>query len=201
MLCLLHRIAHMYPLTTTYVHFYTPPFPFSFFLLYYRAIVSQKLGALASLGAGFTAYSRGTDSPFPFVAMNDFHQRAATARTLSSALAVESCFLVKPNERQQWEDFSTNHSGWYEAGFTYQEQLGYQVQERKTQAELANESSPEISYASGVANKIFTRTETFAGARVPIEYSEEHTLSCPIWQSSPVRASNFINYDRYTSFQ
>ena len=168
--------------------------------IYHSAIVSQKLGALASLGAGFTAYSRATENNFPFVVMNDFQQRASTARALSSALAVESCLLVKPDEVQQWNAFSTNNSGWYEEGFTYQDQLGYPPQERRTIEELLS-ISENITYETGIANKMFRQRQDQNRTRIPVPPLHNEGLSCPVWQSSPVRGTNFINYDRYAGFQ
>lgn len=130
--------------------------------------------------------------------MNDFQQRASTARALSSALAVDSCFLVKPDEVQQWNAFSTDNSGWYEDGFAYQDQLGYPPQERRTIEDLLS-SSKNITYETGIANKMFRTDENLT--RLPVPPLLHEGLSCPVWQSSPVRGTNFINLDRYSSFQ
>ena len=55
----------------------------------FEEIVDQKIGALASLSVTFTSFARNENATWPFVVMNDFQQRAATARSLSDSLFLE----------------------------------------------------------------------------------------------------------------
>lgn len=152
--------------------------------------MSQKLGALASLGGAFTAYSRATGNEFPFVAMNDFHARAATARILSGALIVESAFRVTLDQKEQWNNFSTRNAGWFREGFSYQEQIGYQVQNLPNYSEFDSET---INHDALIASEIFTvASPTYARTRMT-----GGGPFYPMWQTSPVRATNFYNFDRY----
>ena len=55
----------------------------------FEEIVQQKIGALNSLSVAFTSYARSQNDTWPFVTMNDFQQRAASARSLSDSLFLE----------------------------------------------------------------------------------------------------------------
>ena len=195
----------------------------------FRDIVLQKLGALASLGSSVTAYARGNNRTFPYVTMNDFQERAAATRILSSTLTVELFPQVRGNEREQWEKYSTENAAWYQEGLDYQDGLGFDSQngrfkedtdnstrllekesrtrvfdgiafdgiqgptsksEDKTRLLQANPDE-EIDYSSGIADRIFGLDENFQ--RVPVS---DPGPWYPNWQSSPVRASNFVNFDR-----
>ena len=116
----------------------------------FEAIVDQKIGALASLSVTFTSFARNENATWPFVVMNDFQQRAATARSLSDSLFLEllvsftvntnsieltsiysresiRCFqpVVTDETRQEWEKFSVENKKWLDDGRAYQTRLGY----------------------------------------------------------------------------
>lgn len=55
----------------------------------FKEIVQQKIGAITSVSVAFTSYARAQNNTWPFVTMNDFQQRAATARSLSDSLFLE----------------------------------------------------------------------------------------------------------------
>lgn len=55
----------------------------------FEEIADQKIGALASLSSTLTSFARNENDTWPFVVMNDFQQRAATARGLSDSLFLE----------------------------------------------------------------------------------------------------------------
>ena len=55
----------------------------------FQQIVKQRVGALNTLSVAFTSYARAVGDEWPFVTLNDFHQRVASARTLSGSFFVE----------------------------------------------------------------------------------------------------------------
>ena len=193
----------------------------------FQDIVLQKLGALAALGSSVTAYARGNNRTFPFVTLNDFQERAATTRMLSSTLTIEISPVVVESHREQWEKYSTENAAWFQEGFDYQDGLGFDSQNgrfrdgKDNSTRLLEETSEsmtyngmtfdgiqgsvavgktrslqvgpdeEIDHSSGIAGQIFVLNESFQ--RVP---ALNPGPWYPTWQSSPVRISNFVNFDR-----
>ena len=90
----------------------------------FKEIVGQKMGAVASLGVSYTAYARSKEEIWPFVTMNDFQQRAASARSLSDALFLEILPIVTEEKRSEWEAYSLANKGWLDEGRAYQRKIG-----------------------------------------------------------------------------
>lgn len=88
----------------------------------FEEIVTEKLSAVSSLAVSATAYARSHSVTWPFVTMNDFHDRAKSALTLSDALVVEFVPLVYDEDRADWEAYTVQNMGWfydYESEFSF----------------------------------------------------------------------------------
>ena len=112
-------------------------------LISFQDILEQKIAAIASLGATFTAFatredgsnnvggapanntsaSSSSSSSWPFVTLNNFQQRAASAKSLSSAYFLELLPIVSEENREQWEQYSVANKGWLNEGREYQERF------------------------------------------------------------------------------
>lgn len=77
-------------------------------------VVESRLGAVASIGVAMTA--NGIDQGqlgWPFVTLSSFQQRARNALYESKAVFIGTAhFIADDDERNVWEDFARNHSGW-----------------------------------------------------------------------------------------
>jgi hypothetical protein len=89
----------------------------------FEDIVTQKMGAISSVGVAAIAHGVDLDREWPFVTLSSFQERSATARSLSGALFVSINPLVKETERAEWEKFVVEEAGWISAGYEYQEDL------------------------------------------------------------------------------
>jgi hypothetical protein len=78
----------------------------------FQQIVVEKIGSISSLDVAFTSYARSKNDTWPYVTMNDFQQRAATARKLSDALFLEILPIVSDNDRLKYEKYSLENMGW-----------------------------------------------------------------------------------------
>jgi hypothetical protein len=78
----------------------------------FQQIVAEKIGSISSLDVAFTSYARSKNDTWPYVTMNDFQQRAATARKLSDALFLEILPIVSDNDRLKYEKYSLENMGW-----------------------------------------------------------------------------------------
>jgi hypothetical protein len=106
----------------------------------FEDIVTQKMGAISSVGVAAIAHGVDLDREWPFVTLSFFQARAATARSLSGALFVSINPLVKETERAEWEKFVVEEAGWISAGYEYQEDLELDGFE-KVQRALAEDGS------------------------------------------------------------
>jgi hypothetical protein len=78
----------------------------------FQQIVVEKIGSISSLDVAFTSSARSKNDTWPYVTMNDFQQRAATARKLSDALFLEILPIVSDNDRLKYEKYSLENTGW-----------------------------------------------------------------------------------------
>jgi hypothetical protein len=89
----------------------------------FEDIVTQKMGAISSVGVAAIAHGVDHKREWPFLTLSSFQERSATARSLSGALFVSINPLVKETERTEWEKFVVEEAGWISAGYEYQEDL------------------------------------------------------------------------------
>jgi hypothetical protein len=155
----------------------------------FEEIVGQKLGAIASLAVSFTSYARSTNATWPFVTMNDFQQRAASARSLSDSLFLELLPMVSSETRSSYEEYSLEEMGWLAEGRQYQEELG--LGNRRLQS--ATEETSDLDFSTGIGNKIYALDETWSPVADP-----GVGPFFPIWQSSPVLDRDLVNYNLIT---
>jgi uncharacterized membrane protein len=89
----------------------------------FEDIVTQKLGALSSLGVAVIAHGVDLDQTWPFVTLSAFQPRSATARSLSGAVYLSINPIVSYAQRAEWEEYVVEEAGWITEGFEYQEDL------------------------------------------------------------------------------
>ncbi|CAB9530159.1 Receptor-type guanylate cyclase gcy [Seminavis robusta] len=178
----------------------------------FQDIVVQKFSALASLSVSFTAYVRSQQQSgdmevaWPFVTINDFHQRSATARSLSDALMIQLLPVIDQDKRIAWEEYSNNNTYWMQEGLVYQQALGLgldkdgskrlleedkeEEEEEAPKLELTNDETDEITFATGVANVIYDYS--LEGVMSP---SPPRPQYFPLSQFSPIIRSSPGNFD------
>lgn len=158
----------------------------------FEEIFKEKFGALSTLGVSFTSYASGHNLTWPFVTMNDFQQRAASARRVSDALYTQILPIISGENREAWERYSIKNKTWLDEAREYQQAIGLQetLGQQLRPLEPVTEDST-LDFSSGIGNKIYTfDLETFlpvASTSAPDFY--------PIWQQSPVTDRDLVNWN------
>jgi hypothetical protein len=92
----------------------------------FESIVTDKMGAISSVGVAATAHGIDHHRAWPFVTLSYFQERAATARSLSGALSISINPLVTEVDRSEWEKHVVEEEkdhGWITDGQKYQKDL------------------------------------------------------------------------------
>ena len=166
----------------------------------FNDIVEVKIGAIADLAITMTEYARDRNMTWPFVTMSDFHQRATSARALSSSLFVQLYPIITNETRSAWESFSVQQKGWLDEGRAYQQKynLGFSGR-RGLQEEAVSQVQPtSVSFVgansstgpSVIADHIYS----FSLDGVPIADPSPGPYF-PAWQSSPIMAADLVNFN------
>jgi hypothetical protein len=125
----------------------------------FEDIVTQKMGAISSVGVAAIAHGVDSNLQWPFLTLSSFQERSATARSLSGAVFVSLNPVVSDPQRADWEKFVVENSGWIPEGFEYQEDLevdGYEKQvERLGVGDTGATSLTDGSNTSDVRDEIF----------------------------------------------
>ena len=87
--------------------------------------------SITDLATEVTAYPKKSNSQWPFVTMPLFEVNAHHARKFSGVEALGICPLVKRDEREQWERYTAETSGWIEEsrGLVLDNEDGFDVSE------------------------------------------------------------------------
>ena len=79
----------------------------------FKDILTQNVGAIASLALATVAHGVDHSRDWPFVTLSNFQQRATKARSLSDTLLIAVSHFVTAENRKEWEDYVTeNDSLW-----------------------------------------------------------------------------------------
>ena len=117
----------------------------------FEAIIQEKIGAIGSLCLALTARGKITDgsaventdgNSWPFVTMESFQERAASARILANVLHMSLLPIVTEENREAWEAYSRQNGEWYSEGFAYQQALletGFSLQDADGRARSLRE--------------------------------------------------------------
>jgi hypothetical protein len=158
----------------------------------FEAIFKEKFGALSTLGVSFTSFASGSNLTWPFVTMNDFQQRAASAREVSNALYTQILPIISGENKAKWEAYSVENKGWLDEARAYQQEIGLQEtlgQKLRPLEPVTKDSS--LDFSSGIGNKIYSfDLDTFlpVATTSPPDYY-------PIWQQSPVTDRDLVNWN------
>ncbi len=161
-------------------------------MISFEEIFKEKFGALSTLGVSFTSYASGHNRTWPFVTMNDFQQRAASARRVSRALYTQILPIITGENREAWENYSVENKAWLDEAREYQQTIGLQetLGQQLRPLEPATEDST-LDFSSGIGNKIYTfDLETF----LPVTSTSPPNYY-PIWQQSPVTDRDLVNWN------
>jgi hypothetical protein len=129
-----------------------------------------SLGATDAFIFQLVAYSRYSDSAWPFVTMPSFAIHATKLLKLSKAFHFSLNIFVKPEERDDWESYANRSDGWIEESF-------------EIQAGSSDWKGP-ISTDFATSYKIFDYSQP--NHTEPYDYMGTF---CPSWQAHPL-ASN-----------
>jgi hypothetical protein len=141
--------------------------------------------------------SRGADpknTSWPFVTMDAFQERAASARILSNVLHMSLLPVVTVDQKQAWEKYSVANSQWYTEGFAYQEATTTSTDDgrKRTRHLVGDETHQDNTTAAFDLFKpyIFEYTPSFTAepALGPGPFT-------PVWQSAPLTFLDGINLD------
>ncbi|CAB9519134.1 Receptor-type guanylate cyclase gcy [Seminavis robusta] len=192
----------------------------------FEAIMIEKMGAVGSLCLALTASgkktshdpSTNTNDPnkkkhtWPFVTMDSFHERAASARILSNVLHMSVLPLVTEDNRVPWEDYSVKNGEWYAEGFAYQQAIienGFSLQGAVTHNSGDGADGRALQESNGTettttANATAEEEEEEFNLFIPFIYefteywdiappSNESAPFAPVWQSAPTTVRDGIN--------
>lgn len=175
----------------------------------FEGVISQKIEAIGSMGITLAAYAESQNTSFPFVTMNSFQQRSASARQLSAALLLFLTFIVTDEDRAAYEHYTWDNQGWIEEGRAFQEEVGLDAfltrrslaegglapllwGDRGLQMDKTNnteaEGPPFEFRPFSVSTRIFEYTKQFK----PV-LAASADIYTPMWQSSPVLAATQAN--------
>ncbi|CAB9515699.1 Receptor-type guanylate cyclase gcy [Seminavis robusta] len=200
----------------------------------FESIIQEKIGSIGSLCLAFTARgmmeggvnestTTSSQNKWPFVTMDSFHERAASARILSKVLHMSVLPLVTEENREGWEEYSVKNGEWYAEGFAYQMELlenGFSLQGTATddnaRARLLQDYRRQVlatPFRSRDPRRRLSNTTALAEEEVEeepftlfqpkiFEYTPyweighpaaNETPFFPVWQSAPVTALDGIN--------
>jgi type II secretory pathway pseudopilin PulG len=125
----------------------------------FEDIVTQKMGAISSVGVAAIAHGVDHSERWPFLTLSSFQERSATARSLSGAIFISLNPVVTDPQRKDWEKFVVEEAGWIPAGFEYQKDLevdGFEKQvERLGAGDTGATSWTDGSNSTDVRDEIF----------------------------------------------
>ena len=78
------------------------------------------LSAVDSFVVSMVSFARYSNMTWPFVTVPDYAVRTAKIRTLSKAFVVGQYQLVRPEEKDEWEQYASQNDGWVQEGFDVQ---------------------------------------------------------------------------------
>ena len=141
--------------------------------------------AAGNLVVAMIAFSEDSESPWPFITLSSFQERAATTKDLSGILYLGMNPVVSREQRLAWENYTNNHpdSNWYEEGREYQKTIGTDDLDNRPQIKM---DDPKLDLSNGVANYIYDFKRDTTGKGV---ISPEADWYLPIWQ---VKHTQFI---------
>jgi hypothetical protein len=158
----------------------------------FEEIFKEKFGALSTLGVSFTSFASGHNLTWPFVTMNDFQQRAASARRVSNALYTQILPIISGANKEEWERYSVENKGWLDEARQYQQEIGLQetLGQQLRPLEPGTEDST-LDFSSGIGDKIYSfDLATF----LPVTSTSSPDYY-PIWQQSPVTDRDLVNWN------
>ena len=147
--------------------------------------IIEEMGSVSGLGVANSAHSVDHKSEWPFVTLSNFRQRAGNARHLSGALLVTISPLVTQENLAKWEEFVQDplNNFWVDAGHDHQQQLGNDN----------FEYPPNIERSILHQNRTIDPVHHFDSSGLPHVESTNFEEYLPVWQSSPVLKTRYIN--------
>lgn len=152
--------------------------------------IVHQMGVIASIGVQLTSDSmnnsvNSTRTAWPYLSVENFHQRVGTAKDLPGVLQIGVAHLVGGNQFAQWDAFvlePENHA-WMEDAYDYQEQLGVDH----------FESLSNIRRSRITKNRTVDVMHTFDQNGRPWDEEDQSTYYMPAWQESPLLKTNTVN--------
>jgi len=90
----------------------------------FEDILQQRIASIAALGVTITASAMETNSTWPFVTVNRFQERSASARALSAAVTLQLIPIITDETRAGWERYAMENDQWVVEGKEFQMKNG-----------------------------------------------------------------------------
>ena len=126
----------------------------------FEDIITQKLGAISSVGVAAIAHGVDNNQSWPFLALSSFQERSATARSLSGAIFISLNPVVSDPQRADWEKFVVDRAEWIPAGHEYQKDLEVDTFEKSVER-LGKGNTGATSWTDGSNSSADVRDEIF----------------------------------------
>ena len=185
----------------------------------FENVVAEKIAAVASLAVAATIYTAENDITWPYVVLDSFMERAATAKTLSDAIFLGMYPMVTEETREGWEEFSVNNFfPSADSALDYQTKAGIDpfgdvvnpiIQTRDQLASMyatrllpKENSTEDLTAKNTLTETAFPEIDFSVGVGNHLYYLDPvgiptyepgPDLFFPIWQSAPFLSSTFIN--------
>lgn len=142
----------------------------------FEDILLQKIAALAAFSVTVTSYALQSGSPWPFVTMNNFAERAASVKSLSKVLTVQVIPKVDGENLGLWNNYSFANKEWVD-------EMRQHQQDQKIPYELNQYDGPPTQIVPFIYNR-----EGAASGEGPFY---------PFWQQTPLFPAplDLVNFD------
>jgi hypothetical protein len=136
--------------------------------------IGLTLGAVDSFVGSMVSYANYSNSTWPFVTLPHFAVRSSKILRLSNAVYFNVYPLIKAEQREEWEKYTTENDAWVEEAIALQERndeyVGPIIKDYEVSSEIHDDSGKSVTNRDGPY--------------------------LPIWQSSPVIPRYFpYNWD------
>jgi hypothetical protein len=86
--------------------------------------IDQTMAAFDSMAVTLVSTAQMTNQSWPFVTIADYAVRMSKVIPLTHAVLTYSYHVVKPDQRAQWEEYTTNNNGWVNESMAVQKEWG-----------------------------------------------------------------------------
>lgn len=151
--------------------------------------LARMMSAVDSLSVAATSHALTTNTTWPFVTLLDYDLQSGSAASLANTPYVGINHLIQEDQREEWNNYTLQESGWLSAALGRQEAvLAAQIpqRERREQRELRvglGWFPPPPDFSNGYPSDIFRYQE---GSDTGIVTDDSPGPYFPAWQVYPL---------------